>query len=404
MTETLSRKRRFHLALLFLLYLSQGLPFGFQATALPVFLRQHNLSLTAIGVSGMLALPWALKALWAPLVDRYYLPWFGRRKSWIIPMQICLIISTFTASIVCESGKLTPLLILIFFMNLFAATQDIAVDGLAVDLLAEKDLGPGNAAQVIGYKAGMLISSGVLVYFTPYTGWKGLFGIMAVISILPLPMLLIFSEKSEKAWELAEKLDIKKMIYAFGQAVRLPGAVGFMMMIATYKTGEVMIDVMFKPFLLDNGFTPSQIGLYIGTIGMAASVAGSFTGGMAGTRFPLMRLLFMTILLRMVPLVGEWLITLSTPSTASVLAVTLAEHFIGGMLTTILFACMMSRVDKRIGATHYTIFASIEVAGKSPGAWMAGSIADRFGYSILFSCGILISLLPLMFISRTKKN
>ncbi len=172
--------------LLLLLYFSQGLPFGFQATALPVYLRSCGVSLTAIGLAGFAAAPWMLKALWAPLIDRYYIRRFGRRKSWIVPMQILLFLSILAASSISPEKNIMLLMTTVFFMNLFAATQDIAVDGLAVDILESGDLGPGNAAQVVGYKAGMIVSGGFLLWLNAYVGWYGLFLVMAALSLVPL--------------------------------------------------------------------------------------------------------------------------------------------------------------------------------------------------------------------------
>ena len=170
--------------------------------------------------------------------------------------------------------------------------------------------------------------------------------------------------------------------------------------IATYKTGEVMIDAMFKPFLVDSGFSAAQIGLWLGTYGMAASLAGSLFGGYCSSRLSVFRGLAIAALLRIIPLALEWRLTLLHPGAAQVIGVTLAEHFFGGMLTTAMFAYMMSRVNREIGATHYTILACVEVLGKSPGAWASGLLAERMGYSSLFAAGVLISLVTLALLAK----
>ncbi|RYE92501.1 MAG: MFS transporter, partial [Myxococcales bacterium] len=117
------------------LYLVQGLPAGFQATALPVYLRGQSMSRTSIALLGLLALPWSFKALWAPLVDTYWVRSVGRRRSWIVPMQVALCAACVGAALTPVPGSLMLFLGLVLLMNLFAATMDIAVDGLAVDLL-----------------------------------------------------------------------------------------------------------------------------------------------------------------------------------------------------------------------------------------------------------------------------
>lgn len=377
-----------------MLYLSQGLPFGFQATALPALLRERGISLTAIGFAGALAAPWLLKPLWAPLVDRYWSGKIGRRRSWIIPLQTFMILIMLASVPAAASGAVTPLLVCIFFMNLCAATQDIAVDGLAVDILKEEELGPGNAAQVAGYKVGMILGGGILVWLAGRAGWGILFLTMAAVAALPLFFILRYRE-SDVNGPAADRPKPSDFLHALSAALRSPGAIPFLVFLATYKTGEAMIDMMFKPFLVDCGFGAQQIGLWVGTWGMAASLLGSVFGGWLATRLPIVQALFAAASLRLVPLMAElWLSTIA-PAAPQVVAVTVAEHFFGGMLTTALFAYMMSRVDKRIGATHYTVLAAIEVLGKSPGSWASGWLAERFGYTGLFSLGVALSVLVL---------
>ena len=128
-------------SLLLLLYLSQGIPFGFQVTALPVLLRQSGISLTIIGFSSILALPWMLKIVWAPMVDRFWFKKVGRRKSWLIPLQLLMFMCAFSASYIPITYNPALFAGIIFVMNLCASMQDIAVDGLAIDVLKEQDLG-----------------------------------------------------------------------------------------------------------------------------------------------------------------------------------------------------------------------------------------------------------------------
>ena len=391
-------------ALLFTLYLSQGLPFGFQATALPVLLREKGISLAAIGFAGALAAPWLLKPLWAPLVDRYWFAPIGRRRSWIIPLQTLMVLTMLVAVPVAASGALIPILVCIFLMNLCAATQDIAVDGLAVDILGRDELGPGNAAQVAGYKAGMVLGGGILVWLSARTGWEGLFLTMAALAVLPLIFILFYREVEPGGTAGKAPPKSADFINVMLTALRAPGAGYFLLFVATYKMGESMIDAMFKPFLVDSGFTAHQIGLWVGTWGMAASLIGSVMGGWLAARLPIVRALFIAATLRLGPLIAElWLSTI-VPTAAQVVTVTVAEHFFGGILTTALFAYMMSRVDKRIGATHYTVLAAIEVMGKSPGSLVSGCIAERIGYTGLFSIGVALSVLLLLLYLPLRKD
>ena len=381
--------------LLSALYFVQGMPFGFQSTALPAYLRMQGVSLKAISFIGVLALPWMLKALWAPLVDRYGSTRIGPRKSWILPMQAGLALTCVAAALVVEQGSLRVLLGLIFLMNLFAATQDIAVDGLAVKLLVEPhELGWGNTAQVVGYKLGMLTGGGLLVWASAHIGWSGLFLAMALLS-LGVFAVVALSREPVRTGDAAERPAWREISERLLSVARLPGTLWLLLFIGTYKLGESMVDVLFKPFLVDAGITPAQIGLWVGTWGTVASVLGSVAGGLVVSRMPLLGALALTACLRVFPLGGEWLLALHGLTEAGVIAITAAENFFGGMLTTAMFAFMMSRVDRRIGATHYTLLASIEVLGKAPGGPIAGLLATDAGWSYanVFLLGTVLSVL-----------
>ncbi|HVE83957.1 MAG TPA: MFS transporter [Myxococcales bacterium] len=388
--------RPYRFALLLSLYLVQGLPYGFQVKVLPLFMAQRGTSNTAIGFIGALALPWLFKALWAPLVDRYGSARFGRRKSWILPLQLLLVGAALAGAEAAERGALVPLLGVILVMNLIAATQDIAVDGLAVDILGREELGAGNTAQVAGYKVGMLLSGGALLALQDHIGWSGIFVGMALITASSALLLVPFPEPPPAGAP-------PPVLRSLKDALMVPGTGWLLALVGTYKLGETMMDVMLKPFLLKvGGYAPAQLGLWLGTYAMLFSIAGSAAGGLlATTRLQLLRSVELTAVLRVFPLLGVLALSLAPLSDGRVIATLCAEHFFAGALTTAMFAYMMSRVDRRIGATHYTLLATVEVLGKSPGGWTSGIIADRFGFPAVFATAAALSvaylvLFPLM--------
>lgn len=396
-------KKQYRFMLLFFLYLSQGIPFGFQATALPLMLRERNVSLAFIGMSTLLASPWMLKFLWAPLIDMKWNRSVGRRKSWIIPLQMLLVSAIIAASKTVDMGMYL-LAVNIFVMNIAAATQDCAVDGLAVDLLAEDELGYGNSAQVVGYKAGMIMSGGLLVWLSGYYGWNMQFVVMALIAAIPLLIIIFYREKETAALHLKERLGLEEIFRILGSSLSKKSARYFILFILLYKSGEVMLDIMFKPFVIDSGFSASSTGLWIGTYGMAASICGSIAGGVLSSRKkPFAGLMYASIL-RLIPLICITAISFVKPQAYQVITISLLEHFFGGMLTTAVFAFMMFNVDRIIGATHYTLLASIEVIGKAPGAALSGIVAQKFGYPACFTTGTVISALVILLLPLYKRS
>jgi predicted MFS family arabinose efflux permease len=162
---------------------------------------------------------------------------------------------------------------------------------------------------------------------------------------------------------------------------------------------------MFRTFLLDAGFTKSRLGLWLGIWGMGFSIAGSVAGGLLARKIPIWNAVFICAVLRIFPLAGEWwLSTLGSLPESSVLSIICSEHFFGGMLTTAMFAWMMSRIDPRIGGSHFTALATIEVFGKAPSSWLSGLIADRGGYSLVFGAGTVLSAVFLLVLPFAKSD
>jgi len=274
--------------------------------------------------------------------------------------------------------------------------MDIAVDGLAVDLLELPELGHGNIAQVVGYKVGMLTGGGLLVWASGWIGWRGLFLSMAAMVLVSLMVTVAYRERVQSdPHHPVSPLEHPKLGEIFAllrRSMVSSGAIWILLFIGTYKLGENMADTMFKPFVYDAGFGREQIGLWVGTWGMLFSIAGSFAGGILASRLTFIKALSITATLRVLPVAGEWWLTTIEPAARDVIGVTCAEHFFGGALTTAMFAFMMSRVDRRIGATHYTLLAAVEVWGKVPAAWVSGWITDTTSYGFLFGLATILSV------------
>ncbi|MEM7481384.1 MAG: MFS transporter [Acidobacteriota bacterium] len=378
-------------SILWALYFVQGLPYGFQVTALPVYLRGEGVSLAEIGWAAALSLPWMLKFLWAPWVDRHRRGPLGPRRSWILPLQGLLAATCFVASFVIPQGSLTAVLVLVLAMNLAAATLDIAVDGLAVDFLRPDELGLGNVAQVVGFKFGMLTGGGVLLWASAWIGWSGLFQAMAGLMLLIAAVTLTFREPAVAGDAALSSLG--KVLGALRGSLAGRGFGWLLLLVVTYKMGESLADTMFRPFLVDHGFTARQIGAWVGTWGVVFSIAGSAAGGLLAWAVSIRRAVIWTAVLRALPLAGLWWLSVSEVDAAGVIAVTCAENFFGGALTVALFAYMMSQVDRRIGATHFTLLAALEVFGKIGASTVSGMLAEATSYSTLFGIATVLSVL-----------
>jgi MFS transporter, PAT family, beta-lactamase induction signal transducer AmpG len=365
------------------LYFSQGLPFGFFTQALPVLMRKQGYSLGAIGLSSLAAAPWALKFLWAPAVDRYSLARLGRRKSWIVPLQLAALLILIALAL--TRLDMPRLLGAFLLLNLVAATQDIATDGLAVDLLAERERGFGNGLQVAAYRVGMIVGGGALLLLYDVIGSRGVFASMAALTLVAtLPV-----------W-IAREPPVSPAVH--GQPgtgrhfLRRPGALRVLLLLGVYKAGDAFATGMLRPFLSDLGLTLEDIGLLLGTVGFCAGLAGALVGGVLIERVGRRAALVSFGLLQVLAVAGYAGLALGKPGFLALCAWCGAEHFASGMASAALFTCMMDWCSEHSSATDYTVQACAVVIATGAASSLAGFSAQAFGYFVHFCLAGVLAL------------
>jgi MFS family permease len=398
------------------LYFAQGLPFGFFTQFLPVMLRHQGVSLEAIGASYLLALPWSLKFLWAPLVDRYSFASVGRRRSWILPVQALSIIALFLLSFVDPTRALRPLFLSIVLCNFLAATQDIATDGLAVDTLHERDRGIGNAIQVAGYRVGMIVGGGLLLPFFALTNWR--FTVLAMAAgllIASVPVLLFREPQSEQGlanrsttpreqgpYRTAGRAarSMLQSITAFGW--RRPGILQWVFLLLTYKTGDSLASGMVRPFTVDRGVSLAQIGWMLGILGFSAGLLGAVVGGALVNALGRKRALIGFGLLQALSVALYAAIAAAKTSTLAVLAIAATfEHFAGGCATAALFTVMMDACRKEQSATDYTVQSCAVVIATGSASALSGVVAHALGYPGMFALAAALCVLGVVYVALT---
>jgi predicted MFS family arabinose efflux permease len=378
------------------LYLVQGVPFGFQSKGLKLLLADDKqVSMTAVSLLGLLSLPWSVKPLWAPLVDRFGSARFGRRKSWIVPLMLLLSVSLGAAAVTPYPQRLVPLLGVVLLMNVFASMQDVPVDGLAVDLLGQHELGLGNAAQVSAYKIGMAVGGPIFIgALLPMLGWPWAFGALALLALVATAAVWrVHEPTSVNALATTPPLRFKDIARKAWALVARPKGVWLVLFVATYKTGESLSDSIFEPYLQRVlSFSKEDVASFA-LIGQVGSLLGSVVGGVVATRLSLLRAVGVTAFVRALSLVGMWALAagLFEGTQAAIIVLTSLEHFFAGLVTTCMFAFMMSQVDREVGATHFTLLAAVEVIGKAPAGLLAGALVDRFGWPPVFLLGAGLS-------------
>lgn len=392
------------LALLGSLYLAQGLPHGFFSQAVPALLRKQGVSLTEIGLAMLLMLPWGLKFLWAPLIDRHGSARFGRRRSWIVPLQVGTIAGFLALAHVDPGRGLTSLMAGMGVVILLAATQDIAADGLAIALLRPGERGLGNGVQVGAYRLGMIASGGVLIGLSPQLGWAGVFYAMAgLVALTTLPVLLVREPPA------AVGVGVERGLLA--SFLRQPGIDSWLVVLAVFKFGESFGVTMLRPNLVDRGVELSELGWILGTAGALAGLVGAVVGGLAVGRIGRYRALLAFAGLQALAVAGYAVIAAAPPGPLDlgmVTALCVFEHLASGMATVALFTLMMDRTRPHAAGTDYTIQASVVVLASGLAAMVSGASAERIGYAAhdLVAAGICLLALPaiLWHLARVRRG
>lgn len=404
-----------NILLLAVLYFLQGLPYGLQAKFLPIYFRSHGMSLTDISLFKLLLLPWMCKALWAPYVDRY-----GTKRDWLMWSMAGL-------AVTCVFGAMSPpeliipLACVLFLFNLLTSTQDIAVDGIAIQILTSSELAYGNIAQVVGYKVGTLVSGGVLTWLSDHMPWSVLFFVLVGVYSLSTFLVTIgishtegtHTEETEKSDHTSKQTDNEDGQYGWffthlAEVYRSNGTKWIIVFVLLYKLGEQGAISMVPLFLVDKDLPMSQIGFWTGMIGQLVSIVGSFIGGwlISHLSWNTLDLLRVSCMLRLFPLCSQifvmWLWSEENASLCYVISIAsmLTMLLISGTVTTATFTMMMQcsqLAPDRIQATHYTVLATLEVLGKLTFSVATGPITDFVGYRYVYFLFMALTavLLPL---------
>lgn len=393
----MNKKLWINLGLLGTLYFSQGLPFGFFTQALPVLMRDQGYSLGEIGLSSLLAAPWAIKFLWAPLVDRYGSPAFGRRKSWIIPLQLASATVLFALGWQQPATTLRALFYAVFIVNLLSATQDIATDGLAVERLSSEERGLANGLQVAGYRLGMIIGGGLLLIIYKYLGWQLTFTSMALMILAAsLPALLMREYPSNPP--VSTESAAPSLLFGRDHFLRQPGALRVLAVIVTFKLGDAFAVGMIRPFLKDLGLTLADIGWLLGTVGFMGGLLGALAGGAMVNLLGRQRALVGFGFAQMLAVLGYAYAAYQPVDRAVLFFICGGEHFVGGMATAALFTCMMDWSRPHTGGTDYTVQASAVVIATGVATIVSGFSAQRLGYLGHFLLATLLALVSLIIV------
>lgn len=378
---------------LFSLYIAQSVPMSFFSTVVPVIMRQENYSLESIGLLQLVKLPWIIKFLWAPLVDktagkaRHY-------KSWIIISE--LFYALIIVSIAFLDLQTDFRLIVVFMVVAFiaSATQDIATDAYAIMILKKKERSIGNSMQSAGSFSGALLGTGVLLIAYYYFGWRILLLLLAFFVVFAIiPLLLYRKDNNQRtARDTHQRVSLAD-IYRF---FAIKGMHKRVLILVFYYSGIIGILAMLKPYMVDLGYTVKEIGFISGIIGTSVAALMAFLSGyiikIAGRKFSIYLFAFINFLAALYFV----FISTGTPGIVSLYAAICLVWGAYGLSTVIIYTTSMDVVRKGREGTDFTVQIVLTHLSGMIIAIMSGKAGDAMGYTGLFGLEAALALFTLI--------
>jgi MFS transporter, PAT family, beta-lactamase induction signal transducer AmpG len=377
---------------------SSGLPLALTASTLQAWLMTDKVGLSIVGVFSLVGLPYALKVFWAPLMDRFSPPWLGRRRGWIISIQILLAIAILALGN-CSPASFPALLAFAAIVTAFlSASQDIAIDAYRADVLRETELGPGAATAVVGYRAALLVSGASALILSDHVSWRTVYTLMAAIMLSSTLFTLVAPEPENR---VIPPKSLKEAVWGpLADFFKRSGALQMLLFIMVYKLGYAIAGAMSTPFLLDIGFSRTDVGTVNKGLGLLSSITGTLVGGSIVSRIGINRSLWIFGFLQAISNFSFTALALIGRSYPAMICAIGMENISGGMGDAAFIAFMMSLCDKRFTATQYALLTCFMAVSRILAGALAGITADKVGWPIFFSLSVFGAIPGIVLLSR----
>ena len=356
-------------ALASILYFSQGFPFGIVNETINLYLSFEKVSLPKIGLIGGVGIIWTFKFLWAPLVDA-----IATYRAWIFGALVVLAGAIATLGTVPPAGSafLAALVILVFA----SATQDIALDALAIRITPPDLLGLVNSARVAAFRAAMIVAGGGVALLADRMGWRGAFYVAAAF---PLVMLVAIAFAAPKETDVRERE--QNPFLGLWRWLQKPGAVWLMAVILLYRMGDNTLMAMIRPYWVERGFSATEVGNVTTTLGMICTIAGAIAGGAFVTKFGVYRGLVVLGLIQMLSNLAYWYVAATNADRPFLYGAAIIETFCGGLGTAAFLSFLMFICDKANAATEYAMLSALFGVGRTGAVAISGYIAQDLGFA-----------------------
>ncbi len=389
---------------------ASGLPLALSTGTMQAWLTVEGVNLKTLGWLTLLGLPYTYKFAWAPLLDRYRVPWLGRlggrRRGWLVVLLVAMALVLFgmsqqTPGAAAES--LWGLAILAGLLVVLSASFDIVFDAWRAESLTPEQRGLGAAWSVVGYRLAMLTSGGLALMLADlYFGFAGVYALMALFC-LTLAVVAAFSPEPTQV--SAPRSLVAATVEPFKEFFGRRGALLILVTIILYKLGDAFAGSLSTAFLIRGaGFSPAEVGAVNKGVGLVATLVGGLAGGLLMSRISLWMALLIFGILQAITNLGFWWLAAFPPSLADMTAVVLLENLAGGMGTAAFVALLMTLCDIRFTATQFALLSALASIGRVVVGPIAGVTATDWGWPTFFLFSTAAAIPGLLMLIGIRKR
>jgi PAT family beta-lactamase induction signal transducer AmpG len=383
------------LALLFLGF-SSGLPLFLTSKTLQAWMTVEGVDLKAIGLISLVSLPYTLKFIWSPLLDRFVPPFLGRRRGWLVIMQVALILAIAAMALQQPRQALQLLAFNAVLIAFFSASQDIAFDAYRTDVLEPREMGAGAAVAVLGYRIALLVTGSLALILADQMPWSTVYLLMSLFMATGLFATLWAPEPKHPEQHPASLADAVTLpfIEFFQRSGVVRGAL-ILLFVVLYKLGDALVNNMSTPFLLPNtglGFSQTEIGAIQGGMGLLATIVGTLAGGAFLSKIGINRSLWIFGGLQAISNLAYFVLAQVGKNYSALVLTINIENFCAGLGTAAFVAFLMSLCNPRFSATQYALLSSLMALSRDILVAPAGILAKATGWSWFFLISIVVAL------------
>jgi PAT family beta-lactamase induction signal transducer AmpG len=369
-----------------LLGISSGMPLFVLYQTIPAWLRDFGIDLSSIGLFHLIGIPYTLKFLWAPFLDRYSIPFLGHRRGWMFITQVLLILSIAFMGVFNPNHNISIIVVLTVIMTTFSATQDIVIDAYRRELLNDDELGTGNAWFVNAYRFSSLIPGSLALILADIIPWQYVFPIVSVFMLIGLITTFLIREQT-KVIHINRPIltTISEPFKEYFSRFKIKHGILMLVFLMLYKLGDSMATALSTPFYLDLGFSKMVLGTVVKGAALWSSIAGAFIAGYTMRKISLNKSLWIFGVFQMLTILGfAWLAHLEDPNKTDLFIIVSLEYLGVGMGTVAVISYMFKISSKAFAASQIALFTAITAIPRTFINATTGYIIEHVGYTDFF--------------------